>query len=108
MSLNDISKSLSLSQSTISRAIKEKYICFNKKTIPLKFFFERKINGKSNQKIGVSEIKKIIEMIIKNEKRSLTDIEIVKVLETKNIKISRRTISKYRNEMNIPASIFRT
>lgn len=97
--LRDISKELNLHPSTISRAIKEKYILTPNGTISLKSLLVR-----NSQSI---EIKNIIEDLVKNEDRETptSDSDISKhIKENYNINVSRRTIAKYREELGISST----
>lgn len=102
ITLKEISKDLNLSMSTLSRIINEKYIDTPKGILPLKFLL-----GKEKVKKGFfgTKIKMIIKEIIDNEdkKNPYSDSEIMNILKTKGIYLKRRTIAKYRSELNIPS-----
>ena len=108
----DISKKVLMNESTVSRAVKNKYVKYNHKTIPLKYFFASKTNNKLNIKNSSSiSIKTKIKQIIDTEKRLriiFSDQKIVTMLKKENIIISRRTITKYRQSLKIPSSLIRS
>lgn len=106
MTISDIAVRLNLSESTISRAIKEKYISTPFSTIKIKQLFTNGIRLNYNQEISSNIIKSQIIDIISNEDKlqPLTDQDISIMFKSKNITISRRTIAKYRNELNITSS----
>ena len=101
-----------MNESTVSRAVKNKYVKYNNKTIPLKYFFASKTNHKLNIKNSSSiSIKTKIKQIIDTEKRLkiiFSDQKIVTMLKKENIIISRRTITKYRQSLKIPSSLIRS
>lgn len=86
------SKTLGLSISTISRAVKGKYVSTPKGTLPLRFFFGRIINGEI--------VKREIEEMLKLDSK-LTDTQLSILLKSVGINISRRTVNKYRNMLNV-------
>ena len=108
----DISKKVLMNESTVSRAVKNKYVKYNNKTIPLKYFFASKTNNKLNIKNSSSiSIKAKIKQIIDTEKRLriiFSDQKIVTMLKKENIIVSRRTITKYRQSLKIPSSLIRS
>lgn len=102
LTLEKISKKINLNISTVSRAIKDKYFYYNKDVYKFSFFLSKGINS-ARGFISINVIKNIIETIIKNEdkRKPYSDSNIKKTLEIEGIKISRRTVSKYREELNI-------
>ncbi|NEZ47107.1 RNA polymerase factor sigma-54 [Clostridium niameyense] len=108
MTLKEIADSLDLHESTISRAIRDKYIHTNKGTILIKDLFTNGItsNNMTGEDISVEFIKKQIRELIDNENKNkpLSDQIISNMLNEKGIKISRRTVAKYREEMSIKSS----
>lgn len=102
LTMSQAAKELHLSVSTISRAIKGKYFQCQGKILPLKKLFTRNlINGWSK-----NIILRLIDNIIKNESRNkpISDLKIQRKLSDLNVKISRRTVNKYRRELNIKNS----
>lgn len=103
MRMQDVAEELGYATSTISRAISNKYILCDKGLIPIKQFFSKAIDENTSSR----EIKNYIKTLIKNENREnpLNDEKITaKVNEKFGTKIVRRTVSKYREELNISTS----
>lgn len=111
MTLNDISNILSVHQSTVSRAIKDKYIQCSKGVYPLSYFFTHAAsdNTYSENEISSSAAKQMIKNIIENEnpQKPYSDQKICSLLENDGCLISRRTVAKYREELNIPSASYR-
>jgi RNA polymerase sigma-54 factor len=95
----DVSEKLSIHESTVSRAVKEKFVQTPHGVFPFRTFFKRSISGMATDRIK-SEIKKIIDQ--EDKKKPLGDSKIAEILKERGIKIARRTIAKYREEMGIP------
>ncbi|MDE6885788.1 MAG: RNA polymerase factor sigma-54 [Helicobacteraceae bacterium] len=103
LKLKDIAEELGHSPSTISRAIANKYLECNRGIYPIKDFFTTAITEDTSN----SSIKDFIMECIKNEDRKnpLSDIKILHLIENKfNLKMVRRTITKYRKQLNIASS----
>jgi len=103
MKIKDIADELEYAPSTISRAIANKYLLCNRGIIPLKAFFSTKLD----EEVSAAQIKEEIKNIIKNEdkNRPLSDDKICEIINKKyNLNLVRRTISKYRDSLNIPTS----
>jgi RNA polymerase sigma-54 factor len=108
----DISEKIVINESTVSRAVKNKYIKFNNKILPLKYFFSSRTNYKDKNINNSSiSIKTKIQRIIANEEKNnifYSDNNIVNILNDENILISRRTVTKYRESLHIPNSLIRS
>lgn len=104
MTYDDISDKVNRDVSTVCRVVKNKYIDTPFGVYPLKWFFTSKVGNISSQ-----IIKREIVRIIDNEDKlsPLSDQKIVDLLVQKEITISLRAVTKYRNQMGIPASRFR-
>lgn len=105
LTMQEIADQIKMHESTVSRATDNKFIQTPRGIFDFKFFFNGGVND-----ISTVSIKAIIIEIIKEENKSspLSDNSIVKLLkEKKNLKLSRRTIAKYRNELGIPSSVKR-
>ena len=103
LKLNDIAKDLGHSSSTISRAVANKYLECNRGIFPLKAFFSTAIN----EEVSNTSIKDFLLECVKNEDRlnPLSDVKIKAMIEEKfGAKIVRRTITKYRKQLNIESS----
>lgn len=107
MTLKQIAESLNMHESTISRAIRDKYIYTNMGTIKIKDLFTTGISSSFNgEDVSVNLIKKAIKELVDNEdkKKPLSDQSICDILNQKNMNISRRTVAKYREELGIKSS----
>lgn len=107
MTLKDIAESLDMHESTVSRAIKEKYISTNRGTIKIKDLFTTGLStNNSEEDVSTTFIKnKIKDLIDKEDKnKPLSDQIICDKLNEDGMNISRRTVAKYREEMNIKSS----
>jgi len=103
MKLKDLADDLGRNPSTISRAIAGKYLSCSRGVIPLKQFFATAVE----EDISNSAIKEYMLELVKNESKTkpLSDIKLLELIEKKfNIKMVRRTITKYRQQFNIASS----
>ena len=108
----NISEKISMHESTISRAVKNKYIKYNNKTLPLNYFFNSKIiNSSNNTNTSSASIKNKIKNLIDSEKNInniYSDQKITEILNKAEINISRRTVAKYRESLKISNSVKRS
>jgi RNA polymerase sigma-54 factor len=108
MTLKEIADELNIHESTVSRAIKDKYILTNMGTIKIKDLFTTGIskNTVEGEDVAVVNIKKLIKDMIENEDKAKpkSDQLICNELNKGNLNISRRTVAKYREEMGIRSS----
>ena len=104
MVLKDVAKDIEMHESTVSRITTNKYIDTPQGVFELKFFFHSGIKSYMGGSMSSIRVKNIIKEVIaeEDERKPLTDDEMVQVLMRKNAKIARRTITKYRKELNIP------
>jgi RNA polymerase sigma-54 factor len=109
MILKDIATIVSLDISTISRVANSKYVQTPFGTLLLKSFFSESMLNTEGEEISTREIKKILSDTIEAEDKSkpLTDDELVDLLKEKGYNIARRTIAKYRKQLNIPVARLR-
>ena len=109
MILKDIANEIGMDISTISRVANSKYVDTPYGTKLLKEFFSESMKTTSGEEISTIEIKKILEKIILNEnkRKPETDERLVKILKEKGYKIARRTVAKYREQLNIPVARLR-
>ena len=103
LKLKDIAEVTGLHESTVSRVTSGKYAMTKHGLIELKSFFSKSLESDSGD-MSIGVIKQKIKELIDNEDKStcLSDQRIVEIMEEKGIKIARRTVAKYRDEMNIP------
>lgn len=106
MILKDIAEEIGVDISTVSRVTNNKYVVTPYGTLPIKQLFSESIG---NDDVSSIEVKKIISQLIENEDKSspLTDEKLCKELELKGYKIARRTVAKYREQLNIPVGRLR-
>ncbi|MDK0749046.1 RNA polymerase factor sigma-54 [Clostridium perfringens] len=110
MTLKEIAEKLEMHESTISRAIRDKYILTSMGTIKIKNLFVNSISNKEKshgeEDVTVINIKKALEEVIKKEdkRKPLSDQAISEFLKEKGMVISRRTVAKYREELGIKSS----
>lgn len=104
MVLKDVAKDIEMHESTVSRITTNKYIDTPQGVFELKFFFHSGIKSYMGNSMSSIRVKNMIKEIIAEEDKThpLTDDQMVEALMRKNAKIARRTITKYRKELNIP------
>lgn len=109
MILKDIAEIVSLDISTVSRVANSKYVQTAFGTFLLKDFFSESMTTDDGEEVSTREIKKILKDCIENEKKSkpLTDEQLTKILNEKGYNIARRTVAKYREQLNIPVARLR-
>jgi len=109
MILKDIADVTGLDISTISRVANSKYIQTNFGIFPLKYFFSEGLQTESGEEVSSREIKKILQDCIDNEekRKPLTDDVLAGILQEKGYHIARRTVAKYREQLNIPVARLR-
>ena len=109
MILKDIANEIEMDISTISRVANSKYVDTPYGTKLLKEFFSESMKTTSGEEISTIEIKKILEKVVRNEnkRKPETDEKLVKILNEKGYKIARRTVAKYREQLNIPVARLR-
>ncbi|MEX0049207.1 RNA polymerase factor sigma-54 [Clostridium butyricum] len=109
LTLREVSSELDVHDSTISRTIKDKYILTSYGTIKIKDLFPSGITNNTLEDLSTIKIKNEIKKIIQEENKSkpLSDQSISLILKENNIKISRRTVAKYREELGIKSSSMR-
>jgi len=103
LSLADIADSLGMHPSTVSRAIRGKYLQCSYGVYPLSSFFSRAL-GEDNKSPDAAKalIKELIQA--ENKKKPLSDQKICELMDEKGISLSRRTVAKYRSELKIPSA----
>lgn len=109
MVLKNIAEKTGLDISTISRVVNCKYIQTPFGIFPLKYFFSEGLMTESGEEVSTREIKKILAESVEAENKSkpLTDEELVSVLQQKGYIVARRTVAKYREQLNIPIARLR-
>ncbi len=109
MILKDVAERAHLDISTVSRVSNSKYVQTNFGIYPLKFFFNDGYTTEGGEELSVREIKRILkECIDREDKRTPhTDDELAAILKEKGYPIARRTVAKYRQQLNIPVARLR-
>jgi RNA polymerase sigma-54 factor len=109
MILKDIAEIVNLDISTISRVANSKYVSTPFGTFLLKSFFSESMQTESGEEVSTREIKKILSDCIDAEDKikPLTDEQLTKILKEKGYNIARRTVAKYREQLNIPVARLR-
>jgi len=109
MILKDVAEMTDLDISTVSRVANSKYIQTHFGIFPLKFFFSEGLQTDSGEEVSTREIKRILQDCIDNEKKRkpLTDERLTEILQEKGYQIARRTVAKYREQLNIPVARLR-
>lgn len=109
MILKDIATEVAMDISTISRVANSKYVDTEFGIFPLKFFFSEGIATEDGEEVSNREIKKILSEAVnaENKKRPLTDEALMELLKSKGYNIARRTVAKYREQLNIPVARLR-
>ena len=105
----DIAERTKLDVSTISRVSNSKYVQTNYGIYPLSFFFSDGYTTEEGEELSVREIKHYLEECIANENKDMpyTDDELADILKEKGYPIARRTVAKYRQQLNIPSARLR-
>ena len=106
MTLKNIADEVQVHESTVSRAISGKYAQTPRGIFVIKYFFKSGVGNEEGEDISSESIKKMMRSIIDKEDTSkpISDQAIADLLAEKGIKISRRTVAKYRDEIGIPSS----
>lgn len=106
LTLKDIAEEVGIHESTVSRSINGKYMQCCKGVFEIKYFFSAGVAGSAGEGISSNSIKEFIKEIVDKEdqKSPYSDQDMAEMLQEKGIKISRRTVAKYRDEMHILSS----
>jgi RNA polymerase sigma-54 factor len=109
MILKNIAEKTGLDISTISRVANSKYIQTHFGIFPLKYFFSEGMVNEDGEEVSTREIKSILKDAIEAEdkKKPLTDEKLAAILKDKGYKIARRTVAKYREQLDIPVARLR-
>lgn len=109
MILKDIAEKTGLDISTVSRVANSKFVQTEFGTYRLKFFFSESLSTDSGEEVSTREVKKILSNLIEAEdkNRPLSDERLTELLQEKGYNIARRTVAKYREQLNIPVARLR-
>jgi len=106
MVLRDVAEDIGMHESTVSRVVSNKYMHTPRGLFPLKFFFHSGIDRDYGEDISSLTVKRKIKQLIEAEdpRHPLSDSELMRILNREGIQIARRTVAKYRDELNLPSS----
>ncbi|MFD2567288.1 RNA polymerase factor sigma-54 [Pseudotenacibaculum haliotis] len=109
MILKDIADQIDMDVSTVSRVANSKYVSTPYGTKLIKEFFSESMKNDQGEDVSTREIKKILETVIgeENKKKPLTDEKLSQLLKEKGYPIARRTVAKYREQLDIPVARLR-
>ena len=109
MILKDIAERTGLDISTVSRVANSKFVQTEFGTYRLKFFFSESLSTDSGEEVSTREVKKILSDMIEGEskKKPLSDEKLTELLQERGYNIARRTVAKYREQLNIPVARLR-
>lgn len=109
MILKDIAEKTNLDISTVSRVANSKFVQTEFGTYRLKFFFSESLSTDSGEEVSTREVKKILSDMIEgeNKRKPLSDEHLTEMLQEKGYNIARRTVAKYREQLNIPVARLR-
>ena len=109
MILKDIADEIDMDVSTVSRVANSKYVDTPYGTKLIKEFFSESMKNDQGEDVSTREIKKILETVIEeeNKRKPLTDEKLASILKEKGYPIARRTVAKYREQLDIPVARLR-
>ncbi|MGQ9823482.1 MAG: RNA polymerase factor sigma-54 [Desulfotomaculales bacterium] len=104
LNLKKVAEMVGLHESTVSRATANKYVQTPQGVFEMKFFFSSGLAGEDGRKTSAESVKKMLEELIagENPKNPLNDQQIAEYFQRQGVRISRRTVAKYRGELGIP------
>jgi RNA polymerase sigma-54 factor len=103
LTLQQVASTIGMHESTVSRVTRQKYVQTPRGVFPLKYFFSAGLDSQDGTEVAAKAVKIMIKEIIEGENpsRPLSDKKIVDMLHEKGLKIARRTVAKYREQMGI-------
>lgn len=109
MILKDIAQMTSLDISTVSRVANSKFVQTEYGTYKLKFFFSEALHTENGEEVSTREVKNILHEMIsaENKRKPLSDEHLTDMLMEKGYNIARRTVAKYREQLNVPVARLR-
>jgi RNA polymerase sigma-54 factor len=109
MILKDIAEKTGLDISTVSRVANSKFVQSEFGTYRLKFFFSESLSTDSGEEVSTREVKKILSDIVvaEDKRKPISDDQLTDMLKEKGYNIARRTVAKYREQLNIPVARLR-
>jgi RNA polymerase sigma-54 factor len=109
LTLREIADELGLHESTVSRATSHKYMATPRGVVAFKRFFSRQLATTSGGSCSATAIRALLREFIAAEdrRRPLSDVQLTELLANRGVKVARRTVTKYRRSMQLPAVDFR-
>lgn len=109
MILKDVAERIGMDISTVSRVVNGKYVQTHFGVYELKYFFNEGLETESGEEVSNRVVKNILQDLIDNENKQkpLSDQELTDILNEKGYKVARRTVSKYREQLNEPVARMR-
>ncbi|HUX45383.1 MAG TPA: RNA polymerase sigma-54 factor [Terracidiphilus sp.] len=106
MMIKEVAEEIGVHPSTVSRAVANKYAHTPQGVIELRFFFSEGVNGPEGADTSLLVLKRKVRKLIEEEdvRRPLTDDQLAAMLHAQGIQLTRRTVAKYREDMNIPST----
>ncbi len=104
--LKDVADDIGMHESTVSRVVNHKYMHTPRGLFEMKFFFHSSISSTQGQDVSSLTVKERIKKVVgeEDQRRPLSDAAIVQILSDDGLRIARRTVAKYREELRIPSS----
>lgn len=109
LTLIELAQEIGVHESTVGRVVANKYMMTPRGVFSLKYFFHKSLSGDYGEEISSLRVKERLKKLVENESKEnpLSDIEIGEILARENFNIARRTVAKYRNQLDIPPSHIR-
>jgi RNA polymerase sigma-54 factor len=106
MMIKDVAEEIGVHPSTVSRAVSNKYVHTAQGVYELRFFFSEAVNGPEGAGTPLMLLKRKVKKLIEEEdpKKPLTDDQIAAMLQGQGIRVTRRTVAKYREDLHIPST----
>ncbi len=106
MSLADVAQQVGVHESTVSRTVKDKYLQCASGVYPLSYFFSRSLGGEGEESASPDKAKALLKKLIAEEdkRKPLSDQKLCELMGREGCTLSRRTVAKYRDELNIPST----
>jgi RNA polymerase sigma-54 factor len=106
MMIKDVAEEIGVHPSTVSRAVSNKYVHTAQGVYELRFFFSEGVNGPEGAGTPLPQLKRMVKKLIEDEdpQKPLTDDHIAALLQNQGIRVTRRTVAKYREDLNIPST----
>ncbi len=103
LTLREVADHIEMHESTVSRVTNEKFVQTPRGVFPLKYFFSSGLATTSGEDISARSVRDKIQKLVdeENELKPLTDQKIVELLKTNGVKIARRTVAKYRDQLGV-------